>query len=427
MKRNLSLSRRSFVFGTAGVGTAQRFGPGNWLRNRPVRWSRTFADESAIKPITVVDDLLLLSGDEKLLAVATGSGELRWERAVATTLAPSDVCRVGPETICIADSREKVVGIDVDSGEPKWEFAPNVQIDSLTRGTDGALYVVAEKLYALSEDGRTEWSHAAETPFVGSPVVHDDSVLVGTQRGTVFSLSTEGGDVRWQHRRPTRGADVSTVGVATAAGEPRVLVWERGDGERLSALAADSGEHRWTMEFEGTTQWFMGTVTDDTIYVSHGQSLLALSTADGRIRWEQTTEGEWAGPPVMHGETVFASTGETLYAFADQDGRERWHRKARDGLLVVPDVDGLYHYSEGTTVRGLSPTDGAVRWKANLEAAPVGLLGDDGITYVGTESGTAFALVEQASAGVSADVPSVLLGGGAVLGVAGYAYYRWKG
>ncbi len=154
--------------------------------------------------------------------------------------------------------------------------------------------------------------------------------------------------------------------------------------------ATASREVRWRRELDaGVTT--SPTVVDDTLFVA-GESLLALGTEGGDLRWSADT-GSGLGEPTVVDGRVYA-TGENLVGAADADtGDPLWSaRVAGDGSRSVTAVDGTVFVGGGETVTALSRADGGVLWR--FDANRTGAVGSptvvDDSLFFGTADGSLF-------------------------------------
>jgi outer membrane protein assembly factor BamB len=161
--------------------------------------------------------------------------------------------------------------------------------------------------------------------------------LVVRDEHGVRALDPATGRERWHYRR----SDLATVNaVATADGRSVVVFYGQGRGVLAVALAAATGERRWTEQFNATAgaPWSVGalypsghTVGAVEIGGGHGVRLLDVSSPDGHGPEFPKLPAESActvGAVAVSGDTLAVATrcsdGERVSAVAVRTGRQLW-------------------------------------------------------------------------------------------------------
>ncbi|OLZ39575.1 hypothetical protein A6E15_00610 [Natrinema saccharevitans] len=165
----------------------------------------THDTERAVRSAPTVVDGTVYVGGPTPVALAAEDGAVQWggEGAASLSLQGTRVqelppmvpsVAVGDERVVIHESDERLVALDRGDGSRRWAV-PLEEVESLSRpaGSTGAVQ------YASS------WS---------SPVIADDSVVVGTSAGVV-AVSREDGKGLW--RVPTDGRVVASPAVVDGA------------------------------------------------------------------------------------------------------------------------------------------------------------------------------------------------------------------
>ncbi|GAB7017312.1 outer membrane protein assembly factor BamB family protein [Halostagnicola bangensis] len=278
-----------------------------------------------------------------------------------------------------------LVGIDPETGDHEWEIdgtgtdshelsdftSLNHEV-SLPLVTDGVVYTVTDQRYCCALDavtGSLEWatndwlspteSRADSPSIVPVPmadliclvvsVVSDDEEVASKAVG----LERTAGDVRFTSELAHAHVDPP---VATAGS----LIVVRDDGI-LEAIDTE-GEHRWSEPVEALVGLEAGT---DTVYVSAGgNTLSAIDSADGSIRWEADF-GEVTTAPSLVGDMVIVGTEGHLEAVDRPDGERLWSTPLEsvptsvsagaDRILVLGGVEPLQgpsvaHFDDPPTV-----------------------------------------------------------------------------
>jgi outer membrane protein assembly factor BamB len=170
------------------------------------------------------------------------------------------------------------------------------------------------------------------------------------------------------------------VAVTVADGRVR---WRRDDLGRLRSPARETGR---ALARTGTVA---AAVVDDTAYVPGRDELLALDTHDGSARWRVPVAGVADTPAVADG-TVVAPGRDELVA-VEPDGTVRWRSPDHDGRGSPAVADGTV-YAPGDGLAALALVDGTERWQrppAATSSPDCAVLGDTVVVHDDGLSGVA--------------------------------------
>lgn len=350
-------------------------------------------------PPTVADGTVYVGGD-RLAALDPADGSERWTYDTGPPTLSRPLIR--DETAFVLSGYydghdyddERVHAVDATTGEERWQI-PHGSAATLVGATADSVYVAGkddqvgvtgERTYALdAADGTARWSHeTGDVLFPGRAT--GSAVYVGAPRGLV-ALDAATGEERWQARK---------AGPRFELFDETLYAPRRGG---LSALDAAGGSERWrfTPPESYVNAW---AVVDGTAYAgTYAGDLFALDATTGEERWHATL-GEQvgavaAGDGTAYLGTVRASAAADIYAFDAASGAERWRYASDDRSEVRAVTVGTAIYAvfrEPHELVGLAPTDGSERWRV----APGAELRDPVIAretvYLGTETGTLYAL-----------------------------------
>ncbi|XXF79570.1 PQQ-binding-like beta-propeller repeat protein [Myxococcaceae bacterium GXIMD 01537] len=225
----------------------------------------------------------------------------------------------------------------------------------------------------LGRDGQPVWRVGLGREVAARPTVSGDGIVAGTVAGELVSLTLAEGKERWrQSGQPpvltALASDASSVYVVAPDGAVR-------------AHALDSGQVRWRRpgprpeeaHLDASRPLPAPVLAGGVLGVALGDAgLVALSTADGAVRWRQPV-GQVLGLEVADG-VLYASTrtGRVL-ALGLADGVKRWESAPAPGLTSPPTLAlgrlwvGAAE-AEKATLLGLSPGDGTVTAREVLPA-----------------------------------------------------------
>ncbi len=133
----------------------------------------------------------------------------------------------------------------------------------------------------------------------------------------------------------------------------------------LDANDAMTGTQRWR---SGNGLSGLASVSGSTLYVAQPNTLLALSTATGALRWSTPVEQEIDAPPVIGAGLVFeVSSGlTTIYALDARTGAVRWSLPFSDASTQIPAVAGGRLFVTGfAKLYALDAATGTIDWSVS--------------------------------------------------------------
>lgn len=257
-----------------------------------------------------------------------------------------------------------------------WATSQQSQIAAAPTLAGNTLYVGTENgtVAAVARgDGSERWTFESERSIQGSPVVTDDLVLAvggGIQLGsdhTVFAIDRASGSERWSFAPNEWWLDV----LGTAGNTAFVATSDdaiSASGQTLYALSLADGRERWAVEIGDNAG---GLVAESTVYVPSVDTLRAVST-DGQVRWTyEGSEYQFNTLSAAGGTLAFATgngPGEwTIRGHDAQHGDERWTYSEHDAYTTRAAGDRLF--VGGSKIARLDPVSGAERWTADVTAA----------------------------------------------------------
>ena len=175
-----------------------------------------------------------------------------------------------------------------------------------------------------------------------------------------------------------------------------------------AVVVTDVGRVR-ALHFDGTTQWDVAVdaaedgypaVSKDLVLVGAAGRVVALGRNDGKVRWQQPTDGPVRAVALAGAYAIAGDGGGTLRAFLAGTGALAWSGHWDGVLRSPPQVDvaasvvlAIWSQSPMPAARGLDLATGALRWElpVGLHTAAPGL--DHGRAVIATDDGNAHAVV----------------------------------
>lgn len=238
------------------------------------------------------------------------------------------------------------------------------------------------------------WQKVAAGPPLGyPPLVSGGTAFVSWRHGEVAALDVQSASVRWTRALPSAYAAglPPHEGALLFAGD-RLLVRVE---DRLLELDPTTGAVR-SERAAPAVDLLQGVLSAGAIVsqVSNGDTsdLLAWSVDSGQVLWRRPAEPSLGPPLAASTDRAFAGDGANVLACGLLDGHVHWtaapgELSGRPGssasaLSIGP--DGTLVVGCGSSVLGLDPDSGAVRWIAHLSVNSSSnlSLGFDGRAFV---------------------------------------------
>lgn len=197
--------------------------------------------------------------------------------------------------------------------------------------------------------------------------------------GTVTAQGTSIGDSRMEQY------DATNTGFAPNERGPRSdlrELWRSDAGDALIGSAAVVDSVAYTADEAGTVR--------------------ALDAVTGTEQWAVDLDVEIVTSPVIAGETVCVTAGESLYALTVSDGAKRWIETIGAAPSSPIVTDEMIFVAGGNTVHAFAP-DGTAATAVDLTGEVVSTTAVDGSTlYAATDAGTVYAFdIEQSTGSVT--------------------------
>lgn len=314
-------------------------------------------------PAVAEDGTIVFGSHDRHVYALLPSGTLRWKHTTADLVWTSPALVAG--VIYVGSDDDHVYALGLSDGAPRWALAPGkcrrtvgigpetarCDVDQITLGHDGTIYVGGDAIYALRPDGSVRWrfSPGARVHCAAAPAVSRDGVVyAGCQDDGLYAINPDGSK-RWEFRAQDDLDSSPSLG-------PDGTVYVGSDDRRLYALSPD-GKLRFALLTEGAVRGSPAVGTDGTVYAGSYDGLLYAVRPDGTVSWTFRCADRIHSSPLIDasGAVIFGSQDDRLYAL-DAGGTQRW------SVLLGGDVD----------------------------SSPV--LGPDGTIYVGADDGVLYAL-----------------------------------
>jgi outer membrane protein assembly factor BamB len=246
---------------------------------------------------------------------------------------------------------------------------------------DGTVIAMASgsALAAIRPGSDASWN--LEIGDSAGPLAVSDRAIYASVGADLVSVSTTG-SLNWR-------VNVGPVTRAATTSDGVVVGTSRG---AVTALASD-GAVIWTFQPDGG---FSGSVAyfDDVVYAGSAGGVYAIDARTGNPIWHvNSTRAVTAGPVVAPSGAIFAGAGKTYGISAD--GQIHWKDsslKPGEAGLIVLGSDSVFEAAAGDVAAVLTG-DGTSVWTArSFGKITTAASSPSGMLYVGTSTGRIFAV-----------------------------------
>ena len=268
----------------------------------------------------------------------------------------------------------RLAAVDVISGRPTWRMQHDGAFGPMVREGEMIAIAVEDSVLGLElASGIQRWS----VPVRPRSLTAAPPVVLVAERQTLRALDPVSGAERWQTASATD---------PVTAGDTVLFV----AGRTLHAVAAASGDPRWSLELPATLA-FPKAVAGDRLYLLGASALGAVSLTNHRLEWvmplsSAPTWGLAGGEDTLYFTTQLPAGSYVFHALDPATGKERWTRPMDSSSPVAPVVMGelvaTAANSEQQSLVALSRANGSIAWQAEAGSIPVQPVVRDSVLYV---------------------------------------------
>lgn len=275
-----------------------------------------------------------------------------------------------PPVAVIAEGSNRLVAIDLRTGEPRWRFTSRGGSAFRFRRAGRLLLVVTgdSALHAIDvASGEEAWRLAARTKLTMAPAVCHDVVVAaagepGDSGGALYGIGLYSGRTLW---RRDLDAPPTAVPIGSSHANGPALIALGGDASAtLAAVRPSDGSFAWTIADPGIGRGAAAMTVDGALVVNApGGRVCAIDLADGHWRWSTSLANPVADDvprrlePVLRGGALFVPAA-TVHVLRPSDGAPLGSPLECDtvpDLLRVDERGWLYVAEDGGHIRALGP------------------------------------------------------------------------
>lgn len=285
-----------------------------------------------------------------------------------------------------------------------WRVRHNAAIYSSPIMADNKVFVGDDRgmlsCFAL-EDGRLLWQFAAGESIIGTPAVYKNVVVFGSGDHYIYGIHAVNGDLLWKVK-----TDAAVLGAVTIQGNRAYI---GGSDGVFRCLNIKTGKLIW--EYEGVGAYVETKPLIYKQYVMFGAwdtNMYALNKNTGKLRWtwnnghprmHYSPAAVW--PVAAHGKVFFTAPDRVITALKASNGKEVWRTKesmVRETIGLSADKKRIYSKTMQDSVVCYSATSKEPQkiWSVNVaygyDHAPSMPVEKDKVVYGSTKNGIIFAL-----------------------------------
>ncbi len=298
--------------------------------------------------------------------------------------------------VIICPSPERLLALDLKTGQPKWTFSPPEEIWERAYASDGKRLFIGLRnasLVALEvSTGRPLWhkdlgANVHTVPLVSDGIVYAPTTFVGPGlnadvhgRARLFALEAETGNLIWAFesnnyilQTPAIYEDMLYVGGDFYDPQPV----DEGGHNRIYALHRSDASVKWTYESEDGLPKRIYATRNTVVFVGYQDFMNGIDAHTGQLRWRLDT-GNWTPSFLGAGNTVYFSSANTKVFAAEVDtGQFRWIFDIPEGtfnyLIEAPILlnGTLYFITQQGDFFALDAASGELLWQAKTAASQV--------------------------------------------------------
>jgi len=269
--------------------------------------------------------------------------------AVLDEVAEAHVEGYAQEAIAEAEAQLETARTKASAGEDSWMQFGRVQ--------DHGAYTSQQVI----PDLELVWQFETKDPVVASPIVHDNTVYIGSRDRSFYAIDTGKGAPRWTFQATDR-----IEGAAAVSDE---LVYFGSLDGSVHALEVSTGQQRWRTSL-GSAIRSSCVLDQHAIYLGTRLGIFTkLDAATGEVVWQERAPGEISSTAAAHDDIVVVGCWDgSIYARETHAGDEVWHFRCQAAVSSSPSISDrvVYCGSDDRNVYALSLDNGEHLWQSGL-------------------------------------------------------------
>ncbi|OGS40964.1 MAG: hypothetical protein A3K77_07070 [Euryarchaeota archaeon RBG_13_31_8] len=251
-------------------------------------------------------------------------------------------------------SSGEIVALNPDNGAFLWNLTvganpttPTFYNNKIYVGTKDGLKIIDLSTLNISEKSFGK--------ILSKPVVADEKIIVGNEKGNVYALENDSGNIIWQ-------INLSDEIYISESENDLLFICS---GKNCYAIDISTGNQVWSFETGGviTSRPF---VDDDDIYFGSWDTFVySLNSTNGDLKWKYETGWGVETTPIISEDLVFfGSHDNNFYALHKNNGSIVWFFTCKAAIHSNPIVYGGYVFfgCDDGRFYALNKTTGVSAW-----------------------------------------------------------------
>ncbi|HEO65987.1 MAG TPA: hypothetical protein ENI73_08970, partial [Spirochaetes bacterium] len=243
------------------------------------------------------------------------------------------------------------------------------------------LTVDNQQVLSINEKGKMNWTFEADSNIVAGPAEQDESIYIGTKKGTLYSLDSESGEVNWERKNIGPFLSRSTFYVTKKA------IHLVSQSKRLMAFNASDGKSLWSFETDDPIQ-FSPIGDGKYVYIATNFKAYSIQLSDGNREWDESYDNKILVQPVLIGDILVLSSTAGIVGYESSDGDDKkWEIKgyiAKTAPFVREKA--LYIGTDEGKLLRINSEAGTIDWEKNLNIVQFFVTGNNKYLFVSHKS-----------------------------------------
>ncbi len=291
-----------------------------------------------------------LANGSKIYAVDADSGSLIWSYPEKPSNRQTFYAKpaIAGDQLIIADLKDSVIGLDIESGNEKWVFdgADDRFIGGAVFANDTIFAPSADyNVYALDLYGKEQFRMETKQFNWSTPVVDGDVLYLTSMDHYLYAFDTTNGDLIWKidmggpmNGSPALAENVLYVGTIN---------------KEIIAVSAQTGKFIWRTPVDSYV-WASPVVVDDMVLVGdESGKVYSLDIENGKMNWTAEVGSSITASVTVLGENIVVVSHDRVVIAFNFDGGKEWTRTVPDSagtlcsnpvvindLMIIPLTQG---------------------------------------------------------------------------------------
>lgn len=245
----------------------------------------------------------------------------------------------GTKVVYIGDLDGKLLSLDLETGEKRWEYLVESKLGFATSPTyhDGKIYAgdIDGLFHCVDDSGEQVWTFQTNAEISSSANIYKGNIILGSQDANLYCLDGDTGDIVWQFEAPDQIRCTPTIvdGRAFVAGC---------DG-LLHVIDLDKGEEIGSVNIESPTGGTPAVLGDAVFFGTEQAGFFSIEWKKPELKWHFVDESMAAirsNPAVTNEHVIFGAANRVVRSLNPLTKEENWATTLKTRIETSPVVVG---------------------------------------------------------------------------------------